>query len=126
MRTIRALSHVDELMSPVRQSFVSWHPSRGVVCQKNFGLHAMSQSCTKVKSLEVLQRFFERLSVGVNGEQPPTRTVKQRQRAAEAADSELAKAGWFPANAAIWPVIRTALRSPLSRKQTGRLILAQV
>ena len=49
---------------------------------------------TKVTSLEAIQRFFERLTAASSNEPTPARTSKQRQRATESANSELAKAGW--------------------------------
>jgi hypothetical protein len=44
-------------------------------------------------SREAVQRFVDRLS-GDRGDAVQARTPKQRQRAAEAANQELAKAGW--------------------------------
>lgn len=49
---------------------------------------------TKCTSMTALQKFFERLSAAANGEAPPVRTIKQRERAAAKANDELAKAGW--------------------------------
>lgn len=46
---------------------------------------------TKCTSLEALQRFFDRLSA--DGQPAPVRTPKQRQRAIDRAEAELAEAG---------------------------------
>jgi len=42
---------------------------------------------------ESLQRFIERSTAAANGDAIPTRTAKQRQRAIQAAERELAAAG---------------------------------
>jgi hypothetical protein len=49
---------------------------------------------TKITSLEALQRFFERLSGAANSTSTATRTLRQRQRASEKANQELAADGW--------------------------------
>ncbi len=49
---------------------------------------------TKCTSLEALQRFFERLGARAAGDPQPVRTTKQRERASQIANDELAAAGW--------------------------------
>lgn len=44
-------------------------------------------------SREALQRFFERTTAAADGEAPPARTPKQRERAIRAAEKELAASG---------------------------------
>lgn len=61
---------------------------RGVV------LESLQVGGTKCTSVEALQRFFERLSAGPTGGPQPVRTAKQRQRASQKANDELAAAGW--------------------------------
>lgn len=61
---------------------------RGVV------LETLQIGGTRCTSLEALQRFFERLTAARNGAPAPTRTSKQRQRATETANKELAESGW--------------------------------
>lgn len=57
-------------------------------------LEAIQIGGTSCTSLEALQRFFERLTAARHGDPAPTRTSKQRQRASDSANSELAKSGW--------------------------------
>jgi hypothetical protein len=64
---------------------------RGV---RGIRLEVLQCGGTKVTSLEALQRFFERLSAGATGDAQPVRTAKQRQRASNKANDELAAAGW--------------------------------
>lgn len=64
---------------------------RGCRGVKLESLQVGGTSCT---SLEALQRFFERLTAARNGEPAPTRTSRQRQRATETANNELADSGW--------------------------------
>ena len=61
---------------------------------KGIRLETIQVGGTSCTSLEALQRFFERLTAARNGEPAPVRTSKQRRRATETANSELAKAGW--------------------------------
>jgi hypothetical protein len=63
---------------------------------KGVKLEVLQCGGTKVTSLEALQRFFERLSAATGNATPAacSRSLKQRQSAADRATRQLAAAGW--------------------------------
>lgn len=60
---------------------------------KGVKLETLQCGGTKVTSLEALQRFFERLGPTAPGDQPPTRTTRQREHAIRRAERELDRQG---------------------------------
>jgi hypothetical protein len=64
-----------------------YHGCRGVK------LETVSIGGRRMTSQEAIARFIERSTAVANGDAIPTRTAKQRQRAIETAERELAAAG---------------------------------
>ncbi|MBM4005680.1 MAG: DUF1580 domain-containing protein [Planctomycetes bacterium] len=56
-------------------------------------LETVLRGGTRVTSREALARFFAATTAAANGEVPPIRTIRQRQRAVESARARLAKDG---------------------------------
>lgn len=74
---------------PSKNSVVRWH-LRGV---KGVRLETVMLGGRRFTSEAALQRFAERTTAAANGETPPARTAKQRERAIRSAERELDAAG---------------------------------
>jgi hypothetical protein len=64
-----------------------YHGCRGIK------LETVNIGGRRLTSSEALQRFIERSTAAANGDTIPVRSAKQRQKAVEAAERELAAAG---------------------------------